>query len=264
MAKEPIILFRKDRSTEDEFQIAKKYFEVTESRVGINDRLVIPRYSALPFFYELERDLKLQGSGLINSSLEHSYIANFDYYHDISHLTAESWFQLQDVPKNDGPFVVKGRTNSRKFDWSTLMYAQSFQDLVRITTELNKDSLISQQGLVYRKYIPLKTLEIGISGTPFANEWRFFFYQDVLLSEGFYWTISEKRGTLNDKAFELANAAAAVIKEHVNFFVLDLAEDVDGKWWVIEVNDGQQSGLSDNDADRLYKNLRNAIDSKAV
>ena len=49
-----------------------------------------------------------------------------------------------------------------------------------------------------------------------------------------------------------------------NFFVIDIAQKEDGDWIIIEVNDGQQSGLSENSADILYQNLYNSIqnDSK--
>ena len=259
MIKPPVILFRSERNTLPELEVAAKYFEVVDSRVGIRDRLVIGRYSVLPYFRELEKDLKLQGSTLINPYFDHSYIANFDYYFDIKHLTAESWFELRDVPKDGGPFVVKGRTNSRKFDWDTMMFAPDYLAAVRISSELSKDPLIGPQGLVFRRFLPLKVLEVGISGTPFSNEWRFFFYKTNLLSHGFYWSSSEMRGEMNAAGLSLAQEAASIISERVDFFVLDIAEDVNGKWWVIEVNDGQMSGLSENDPEVLYSNLSRVL-----
>jgi hypothetical protein len=61
------ILFRKDLDTEGEFEIAKQYFPVVESRMNIHDSLVLARYSALPFYNELEEDLTYNNSKLINS-----------------------------------------------------------------------------------------------------------------------------------------------------------------------------------------------------
>jgi hypothetical protein len=46
----------------------------------------------------------------------------------------------------------------------------------------------------------------------------------------------------------------------VTFFVLDLAEAEDGRWILIEVNDGQSSVPSEHDLDELYGNLRRAVD----
>jgi hypothetical protein len=255
----PIILFRSTRETKVEMAIAAKYFDVTESRVGVVDRLVIGRYSVLPYYRELERDLKLQSSRLVNSHLEHSYIANFDYYEDIANLTAMTWFQLLQVPDAEAPIIVKGRTNSKKFDWDTLMLAKDKRDAGRIAYELSRDPLIAEQGVIFRRFLNLKILEVGISGTPFSNEWRFFFYGDRLLSYGFYWTTTELRGEMNETGIALAKQAASLIKESASFFVVDIAEGLDGQWWVIEVNDGQMSGLSDNDPEVLYKELASAM-----
>ena len=41
-----------------------------------------------------------------------------------------------------------------------------------------------------------------------------------------------------------------------------MAQTAEGNWNVIELNEGQQSGLSENDPDLLYKNLSNSIKSK--
>ena len=50
------------------------------------------------------------------------------------------------------------------------------------------------------------------------------------------------------------------MSEYANFFVLDLAEKKSGGWVLVEINDGEMSGLSENDPDMLYSNLRKSID----
>lgn len=249
------IFFRSSSATADELSVALKYFPVSESRI-LRDEIVIARYSALPFYKELERDLKLQGSRLLNSYSEHQYIAEFEWYWDVEEFTPKSWFNWRDVPDNQGPYVVKGRTNSHKFQWNKKMYAETYEDLKRVHLALLDDELLSQQGLVYRKYVPLKTYEIGVGGLPFTNEWRFFYYKDKLLSYGYYWIISEYTGDMNDEGLTFAQKIATVIAEQTNFFVLDIAQTVTGEWILIEVNDGQQSGLSGNDPEVLYSSLK--------
>jgi hypothetical protein len=46
------------------------------------------------------------------------------------------------------------------------------------------------------------------------------------------------------------------VKDKVNFFVMDIAKTQSGDWIVVELNDGQMSGLSENDPNVLYKNLK--------
>lgn len=261
----PVILFRKSYDLESEFQTAKKYFEVVESRMNLTNRLVIPRYSALPFYRELERDLQIQGSRMINNYMEHDYIASFDYYFDLQEFTPKSYFSLQDVPRNSNKqFVVKGKTNSRKQQWKEKMFASDYQSLVNLYLELSSDPLIGSQGVVIREFEPLENFGTGLNGLDFANEWRFFFYKNTLLSYGYYWSsgdIIPEKTSLDPQALELASEIAQIASQRTNFFVLDLAKTKAGKWILIEMNDGQMSGLSENNADELYANLAKAIES---
>ena len=244
----------------EEMAALSRYFPTTDCMVGVVDSLVVGRYSVLPFYADVERGLRLQGSRLVNSLREHEYIANFEYYDELEGLTPKTWFRLVDVPKNGGPFVVKGVTNSRKHQWNTHMYAQTYDDVVRIFGDLGNDMFLGSQALIVREYVPLVTLEVGINGLPLANEWRCFYYGQKRLSYGFYWTMSEKRGVITEEGLALAAAAAAKVAEHATFFAVDIAEKKEGGWTVIEVNDGQMSGLSDNDPEVLFKRLRRAMD----
>lgn len=261
--KKPVIYFRTSRELEDELLVAKKYFEVVHSRMNLENRLVIPRYSALPFYKELEGDINSQNSSLINSYFEHNYIASFDYYYDLEKYTPKTYFSLQEVPKNSNKqYVVKGKTNSRKQQWKEKMFASNYEDLVKIYLDLSADPIIGDQGVIIREFVPLENFGTGINGLDFANEWRFFFYKENLLSYGYYWSsgdILPTKQDLDPRAIELAREIAKIASERVNFFVIDLAKTKNGDWILIEMNDGQMSGLSENDPEDLYTNLLSAI-----
>lgn len=259
----PVVLYRDRLTLKEEVTSIKKHFPAFALRTQVqkND-LVIARYSALPYYLELEQDLKNLGAKLINSYSEHQFIASFDYYQYVSEFTPKSWNEHEffhcDYP---GPFVVKGSTNSKKFNWNTMMFAPTKQDALTISSELLKDSMIGQQSIIYRQYVPLKTFEIGLNDLPFTNEWRFFFYKNELLTHAYYWSIADKPELANitKGGIDFAKMIAGIVSEHVNFFVLDIAEKADGEWILIEVNDGQQSGLSENNPDVLYWNLAKAL-----
>ena len=252
----PVILFRKDRDTEEEFVIAKKYFQVYETRCQVpRDVLVIPRYSALPFYKELEIDVSFHNSRLVNSYREHSYIADFSYYFDIEDLTPKTYFNLDQIPEG-GPYVVKGATNSRKFDWNKMMFAKNRRQAIDIACDLRKDSMIQYQDIIVREFVPLVKIEEGLNGLPMSNEWRFFCYKDTILSYGFYWTIAEFEGAFSQEATNLVQEVIKRVSGQVNFFVVDVAQKETGEWVVIELNDGQMSGLSDNDPETLYGSLK--------
>jgi len=261
----PVILFRGSLAEEGELECAQKFFDVKTQRSACHDQLVIPRYSYLPFAKELEGDLLINGCTLINSYKQHSWIANFAYYEQLEAFTPKTWDETSFVDCDDpGGFVVKGKTNSKKFSWNRMMFANNKREAVHIGCQLLEDSMIGQQEIIYRKYVPLKTFEIGINGLPFTNEWRFFFLGEKLLSYGYYWSCAEdaEKYEIADEALVLAKKIAKITSEHVNFFVLDLAETEEGEWILIEINDGSMSGLSMNDPEVLYSNLEKEIKEK--
>jgi hypothetical protein len=257
------ILFRKSLAEDGEFEACSKYFQVVENRSQIPpNELVIGRYSVLPYYHEVEQDLP-PGSILINSLKQHKWIANFNYYHYLKEFTPKTWFDSSQIKDEDGPFVVKGSTNSKKFYWDELMYAKDKIAAIKIKCRLQEDSYIGSQNIIFRKYIPLKIYEVGCNGINFANEWRLFYYKDKLLSKGYYWSIADeeiiKNAEWKSDAQKLLDKIVPIVSQHVNFYVLDIAETAKGDWILIEINDGQMSGLSENSADELYSNLERTL-----
>lgn len=266
MNPDPVLLFRKlSRESQAELDIAKRFFTAYQLRCAIPPKsLVIPRYATLPFPLELERDLELHGSKLINSYTQHQWIADFEYYRDerIQELTPQTWFPHEVVAcKHTGPFVVKGATNSKKWDWDSMMFAETKEQAIEIGSKLRKDSMIGEQEIVIREFVPLKTYEKGINGLPFTNEWRFFFLRHKLLCKGYYWSCADQpsRARLEPEGENLAQRVADIAQEFVNFFVVDIAQTEKGNWILIEINDGTMSGLSEIDPTTLYRNLREAL-----
>ena len=264
----PIILFRKSLAEEGELEICRKYFTTIEYRSEISDYytdypLIIPRYSALPYYKELEEDVKYLGGTLINSYKQHKWIANFEWYEPLQEFTPQSWTDdtFFSAPNNQ-EYIVKGHTNSRKYDWNTMMYAPNKKKALKVAGELIKDSMIGSQGIVYRKYEPLKCYDNGINNLPFTDEWRFFFYKDQLLNYGYYWSISDYiPEKIDPKLIEFAQGLATnIVQDYVNFFVLDCAITKDDKPILIEVNCGTMSGLSECRPEELYGNLKRILD----
>lgn len=261
MAQKPTILFRKDLASEGELEIAKQYFDVVEFRSDAKDALVFGRYSTLPYYKELEQDLKNQNCELINSWNQYNWIANFDWYEVLEEFTFKTWFSAVELREEDAPFIVKGRTNSRKQYWDTLMFADTKRKAIEIGWELSKDALIGHQGVVYRKYEKLVTYQTGINGLPFTKEFRFFFYKGKVLTYSYYWGIAENTDiTLDKEGYEFAEKVGKIAADYVNFYVLDIAQKEDGDWVLVEVNDGQMSGLSEIDPHELYSNLKKFLE----
>lgn len=272
--KKPVILFRScmDLATNDEMEIARSYLQVEHFRTNIPaNSLVVGRYSVLPYYRELEKELALSNSKLVNSYSQHSFIADITAWATITGvlagLTPKTYTEWSNLP--EGAYVVKGKTNSQKHQWATHMFAPNKAAIPGVVQRLLDNPLISEQGLVVREYVPLKQLTVGINGLPITNEWRTFWYvvddKPILLCYGFYWASHPEVSFLASfprAAYDIAWKAADIISEHANFFVLDLAETANGDWIVIEVNDGQMSGLSMCSANTLYAALVKAHSSK--
>lgn len=260
------IVFRVDRDNEEEFEAAKQVFgtDVTTFRSDVRENeLVIPRYSCLPFYKDFEEEIKHKGASLLNTYAQHSYVADMQWYEDLRDLTPTSWFNVgfSTVPDAEFGYVVKGKTNSRKFKWNTHMFAPNKDKLREVMYRLYDDELLSNQGLVVRAYVPLLELEEGINGMPVTNEWRCFFIDNTLIASGFYWSMAEcaeDMGTIPEKALDLAKEASRRVKDRVRGYVIDVGETAEGDWIVIEVNDFQMSGLSMIDPHEFYISLKRA------
>jgi hypothetical protein len=259
-----IILYRDDADWQIEKEAAAKYFPCVKSRMEIKkDDLVIARFSALPFYKEQEYDINYVGAKMINTYRQHRYIADLgNWVNDLEDLTPKTWNRLQDIPE-EGPFILKGETNSKKYQWKTHMYASNKREAIDVESKLNGDSLITYQNIYIRQYVPLKTFTVGFQGLPITNEYRFFCYKDKILSGGYYWSSHTEellemgiKPDVKSVPEDFLNKVINRVKDNVNYYVIDVAETQSGEWIVIELNDGQCSGISDNDPEVIYKNLK--------
>lgn len=270
MAKRPIILFRHDPAVDDaEVRAMHLNFPTITSRLDIkaND-LVVGRLSVLPFYKELEIDVRRLGAELLNSYRQHRYIADVGaWYPDLEDLTAPTFTSdqmssLQDNDDFDG-FVLKGETNSRKFLWNSHMYAPTTKELVPVFLNLVNDALIGSQQIYIRRKLRLKTFLHSENGLPITNEYRVFVARKQILCVGFYWSsyadqIPESQRIPPPSDF-LANVVEA-IGDAAPGYVVDvglMADEV--TWKVIELNDLQMSGISENDPYVLYKMLADVL-----
>ena len=257
----PIIFFRHIDPDREEFTAADKHFDVVTQRTCIPPySLVIPRYSALPNYQELEADVKILKGRLINTYAEHRFVADIRQYAPVlGNLTPRTWENWIDLPEGKS-FVVKGTTNSRRNQWRTRMFAATAADVPKVAMSLLDDAEIADQGLVVREYVPLVQYGEGLNGMPITNEWRFFLLNGEVLGGGFYWANDADLypGDVMKpppEAFELIYQVVARLGNRVPFVAVDVGERLDGGWIVIELNDGQMSGLPCLDVNKFYRKL---------
>lgn len=262
-----VILQRSTLAEEAELRVMVEVFgadRVLSSRTQVRPSdLVIGRYSVLPYYEELEADVRLSGGALINSLAQHRYIADISQWsRDLEGLTPPATDRFETLA-DDQAYVVKGETNSRKGRWRTHMFAQGKAEAIAVRGRLMEDGLLQDQTIYARPYVPLVSFGEGIGGIPISHEYRFFVCDGKILTGAFYWSEHfddlVERGLLPTPsalhASGAAEAAAARIGDKARFYVLDVAEKAEGGWIVIEMNDGQMSGLSCCDPVTLYTEL---------
>jgi ATP-grasp domain, R2K clade family 3 len=256
---------------QQEMSTLNKHFYVTDDLEQIEPGdLVLCRFSLLPFAQALEQEIRSKGATLVHDLAAHEFIADMrNWYPLLSHVTPATFFS-EDV-QGDGPFFVKGITNSIKSSWQDC-YAQDKADLQRVLNIQNSHPLLGSQPKAIRQYEPL--MQYGIcpdTGIPITCEFRCFMFEDHLLSSGFYWNsrmdiitkACQQQGLSLPNAKDIPTAllqrVAKAVRGHARYFVVDVARKADGQWTVIELNDATMSGLSANNPETLYRNLRAAL-----
>lgn len=241
--------------------------------------LLVPRYSIEPYAADMFEEFRLAGQVPINSAADYYWCKNLqDWYEDLAEFTFETWFDFTQVPK-DTPLVLKGSTNSRKDLWSTHMFAEDKQQAVQVLCNLQDDGLLGMQKHIIRRFQPLVTYDYGPHGVPITKEYRAFCLGNKILEVGYYWhnhtdlvaeILSVDEDFLNLPHLkpypfvqQIANKVAEVRGERM-FYVVDVAQDPSGKWWLVEVNSGEMSGLACCRPDVLYKNLHAGLVNLAL
>lgn len=151
---------------------------------------VIPRLCLLPFVQDVTNEITRFGGIPLTSPEEFRFIADIREYSEVLwSLTPDVWNNVYQIPMDyDGPFVIKGTTNSNKFKWRTSMFASTRADIGRVIGNLMNDEFYARQGLVIRPFVNLATYDVeDLSGIPITEEYRFFIYCNEVVGEGFYW-----------------------------------------------------------------------------
>lgn len=212
-------------------------------------------------FYEL---LKERGIMLINSPEEYErYHLLPGWYEEFKDETAESvWTEgrdLQDVldlaKDMTGPYIIKDYVKSRKHEWYDACYIPDIQKkeevskIVENFIERQDDDLVG--GVVLRRFLKLNSIgSHDQSGMPISEEYRVFVLGGRILMMDDYW---RKNGEISftDEENAWIESVAASIKS--NFVTVDIARKEDGKLVIMELGDGQVSGLQQIQPDDFYK-----------
>ena len=146
----------------------------------------------------------------------------------------------------DAPVIIKDYVKSEKHHWETTCFVEHASDKDKLKQTIS--NLISlrgkflNEGIVIREFIKLNALTLhSKSGMPLTEEYRLFFINKQLIGIYDYWEEGSYKSERPDvKAFE---AIAKTVESQ--FFSMDIARKENGEFVIIELGDGQVSGLPD-------------------
>jgi ATP-grasp domain, R2K clade family 2 len=147
---------------------------------------------------------------------------------------------------NGKPVIIKDYVKSEKHYWDTACFVADPSDTAKLKDTISnflklRDKYLNV-GIVIREFIPLKHLAIhSKSGMPLTEEYRLFFYEQKLVGTYDYW---------EEGQYDIARPDTSLFEEiakgiESNFFTMDIAKHSDGSFIIIELGDGQVSGLPD-------------------
>lgn len=227
-------------------------------------------------YSSLEKAIADRGGHLINdaAAYERSHHLPGSYAVLAGHTPKTVWlegaapFEMAQVHDalsafDGGPVIVKDFVKSRKHEWEEACYIPSTGDpsaverVVRTFVDRQGEDLAG--GLVFREFVELD--KVGFhprSGLGLGREYRLFFLDGELLASGRYWKETEYDDEIPAEPF---SSIATSIESR--FFSIDIARTAAGEWIVIEIGDGQVTGLPDTiDATDFYRTLSTRLGAR--
>lgn len=201
---------------------------------------------------------------LVNTLEQHRTAMEFDrFYPLIADLTPKSVFidgmsQLERIADElIFPVFVKGAVKSNKDQGWDAVIANDLTELRTLVQSTMQNAYRTRGKVIIRELVKLRTVATDVNGFPIGREYRAFVYEQDILDYGFYWDEYDDTYPLSSDDRESIRALAVDTARRVDvpFVSVDLAQVESGQWIVIEIGDGQFSGLSQISPLRLWQKL---------
>ncbi|SDZ02239.1 hypothetical protein SAMN04487939_11263 [Lysobacter sp. yr284] len=141
------------------------------------------------------------------------------------------------------PIFLKGSRQTSKHN-AKLSVIGDREHYAWAVEQYRRDPVLHWQRPAVREFVPLAPVAGGIAGkVPASLEFRSFWWRGQCVGWGRYWYQAAPYACADIEA-GLALATEAARRLQVPFLVVDFAKAADGRWIVIECNDGQESGYA--------------------
>ncbi|MEL6524604.1 MAG: ATP-grasp domain-containing protein [Chloroflexota bacterium] len=221
----------------------------------------VPMYERYTALYDAAQSKNIR---LVNTPQQHATVMAFEkFYPLIKHITPKSVIisdmnQLDTITEQLAfPIFVKGSVKSKKLDGVDSVVARDKSELQVLVEAQFSDEYKSRGIVIAREFVPLIKVAKDEQGFPISREYRVFVYQGNILDHSFYWDEYQDTGISDKDVEKVIRQMTAKVVEMVSvpFFTLDIAQAQSGEWIVIELGDGQFSGLSQIPVLRLWSKI---------
>lgn len=228
---------------------------------------IVSRTGAIPAYDETYARLRAEGLTLVHSPAEHRRCSLLpEWYPLISDLTPESiWFPPRPhadevIARVDAelgwPVFMKGvrQTHAHKKSQSVIEGPDAMR---RALDEYAADPVLGWQGIACRRFVPLRPVAFDTGDRIAASfEFRTWWWRGRFVGMGRYWWEGPEYAPADDeRTAALAVAGEAARRVDVPFLIVDVALSAEGRWLVIECNDGQEGGVPGLPQAVLWRNI---------
>jgi hypothetical protein len=203
-------------------------------------------------------------AALLNTPDEYRTAMEFDrFYPRLAGLTPESitvseMLGLDSAAEQLGfPVFVRGMIKSNKDQGPGGVFATNPKQLHQIATALMARPARSLGKVALRRVVDFRAVATDPHGFALGREYRLFVYRGHVLAYGFYWDEYRDSYPLSaqDKHDVVSLAEEAARRVGTPYLSVDVGQLEGGSWTVIEVGDGQFSGLSQVSVLELWSRL---------
>jgi len=152
------------------------------------------------------------------------------------------------------PIFVKGSRQTSKHN-PDLSVVRSRMQYLDLTIRYQDDPILRWQKPAVRQFVELMPVAGDVPGKIRPSvEYRSFWWNGTCVGWGCYW-YQLPSYKCSDIRLGLALAGTVAARLDVPFLVVDFAKAVDGRWLIIECNDGQESGYAGVSPQLLWRNV---------
>ncbi len=230
----------------------RSFFDCRTPFEARGDIPAVARIGAFQDYGEFFERCGQMGINLLHSPADHSRCSHLPEWYPLieNHTPRSKWYDriptLAKIEEDfEFPVFLKGarQTSKHQAAASIVRGRADFENAVAI---FRSDPILHWQEFVCRELLELRPVPGSQKGKiPASFEFRTFWWKGNLVGSGRYWfEAGEYSWTPAESDEALMVARHAVRALNRTFLVVDLAQTVDGRWIVIECNDGMESGYA--------------------